>query len=79
MFGEEGKSMGPFKGLVEDMDQKFPMHKKGFNPFEAQVFQITVLENDISGPFQLWHFMIQLDRSEMENKGEKNGEGGMWQ
>lgn len=71
--------MDLFKCLVEDMDQKFHMHKKGFNSFEAQVIQMTVLENDISGPFQLWHFMIQLDRSELENKGEKNREGRMWQ
>lgn len=68
------------KSLVEAMDPKNAYTEVSFGgstSFKAHVFQIIILENDISSPFQLWHFMIHLDGSE-EKKGV-GGRGGIWQ
>lgn len=43
----------------------------GSTSFKACMLQATILENDLSGPFQLWQFMIQLDRSEEEKMKEE--------
>ena len=43
----------------------------GSTSFKDYMLQVTILENDLSGPFQLWQFMIQLDRSEGEKMEEE--------
>lgn len=66
--------MDLFESLAEAKDPKLHRHKKdlvGSTSFKAYVLQVTILENDTSGPFQVWHFMIQMDRSEEKNGGKK--------